>query len=498
MLALAFAPWNLWPLAVLCPAVVMAQWRHALTPRDGALLGLSFGLGLFAAGTWWLYISIHVFGEAPLWVALFVMGALVLIMAGWYALLGWFVVRHLGSQRTATLMLGVPAAWLLVEWCRGWFLSGFPWLSLGYTQTDTWLVSLAPVGGTYLLSALLLLAAAALVALSSATRAGRIAAVAVLLLPWGLALALRGTQWTTPVGEPREVAIVQGAIPQDMKWLASNRQQILDDYARLHEQALGAALIVWPESALPDLANLLPRYIGEVWSKAQSAGSAVIMGIMRVTEEQGSGAEIYHNSMLALGDGEAAFYDKRHLVPFGEYFPVPDWVRNVLRLMSLPHSDFTAGAAGQAPLRVGGFAVSASICYEDAYPSTMRGANRDSDLLVNVTNDAWFGRSGARYQHLQIARMRAAEAQRPLLRAANDGVSAVIGPHGEMEATAPEFKAAVLRSQVVARHGDTPYLVAGNWPIISVAAVLLLLIGWRERKLPRRRSVYGKTAFPKE
>ena len=182
------------------------------------------------------------------------------------------------------------------------------------------------------------------------------------------------------------------------------------------------------------------------------------MGIMRLADE---GNEIYHNSVVALGKGEPSFYDKTHLVPFGEYFPVPGWVRSWLRLMSLPYSDFTPGRADQGPLSVADLKAATSICYEDAYPASLRAAIRRSDLLVNVTNDAWFGRSGARYQHLQISRMRAAESRRFLLRAANDGVSGVIGPMGEITQMAPEFEPAVLRAAIVARPA-TPYLATGN------------------------------------
>lgn len=484
LLALAFAPAALWPLALLCPAVLMLLWCDAPGPREGAWLGFCFGAGLFAAGTWWLYISIRVFGQAPLWVALLVMGALVLVMAGWYALLGHLVLRLLRPRGAWALMAGVPALWLLVEWARGWVLSGFPWLSLGYSQADTWLVGLAPVGGVYLLSALLLAGAGALVVVARGSGRQRLAALLVLLVPWPLGLALRGVEWTQADAGPREVAIVQGAIPQDMKWLEANGQHILDEYARLHRQALGAALVVWPESALPDLANLLQRYIAQVWADSREAGSAVLMGVMRFDAQVADGEEAYYNSVLALDREDAAFYDKRHLVPFGEYFPVPGWVREWLRLMSLPNSDFTAGARAQPPLAVGGFLAATSICYEDAYPAQLRRAMRASDVLVNVTNDAWFGRSGARYQHLQITRMRAAEARRPLLRAANDGVSAVIDAHGRIVARAPEFQPAVLRAQVVTRRGDTPYLVTGDWPIIGLASLLAAAGIRRRRKLP--------------
>jgi apolipoprotein N-acyltransferase len=471
-------------LALVAPAVLLLLWRGATSAREGALLGFWFALGLYATGTWWLFISIRVFGQAPIWVALCVMAALVLLMSAYLAGLGYAVVRWLAPRSAVGALLLVPAAWVFVEWWRGWFLSGFPWLALGYSQTDTWLAGLAPLGGVHLLSFALLMGAGALVVMWRERTTLRALALVLLVLPWTTGLALRGKAWTTPEGAPLSVAILQGAIPQDMKWLVSNQQNILDEYARLHAQALGAELIVWPESALPDIANAYPQYISGVWSAASRKGSAVLMGVMREEQQDGDAQALYFNSLLALdvGDAEPAFYDKRHLVPFGEYFPVPQWVRNWLRLMNLPYSDFTPGRAGQGPLKLAGQAVSASICYEDAYPGQLRAATAASTLLATVTNDAWFGRSGARYQHLQIARMRALEARRPLLRAANDGVSALIDPWGRATLSAPEFEPAVLRGPVQPRAGLTPYLALGDWPVIGAVCALLAVVGLRHLK----------------
>lgn len=490
-LTAAFAPHDLWWLATLAPAAMLLLWRGAPTPREGALLGLWFGLGLYSTGTWWLYISIRVFGQAPIWVALLVMAALVLIMSAYQAGLGYAVVRWLAPRSAAGALLFVPAAWVFVEWWRGWFLSGFPWLSLGYSQTDTWLAGLAPLGGVHLVSLVLLMGAGALILLWRERLALRALALVVLVLPWTTGLALRDRAWTTPAGAPLSVAILQGAIPQDMKWLVTNQQNILDEYARLHAQALGAQLILWPESALPDIANVYPKYIGALWSAARERHSAVLMGVMRAEQQDGDSDDLYFNSLLAMDTGEAepAFYDKRHLVPFGEYFPVPQWVRNWLRLMNLPHSDFTPGKAGQGPLQLAGQRISASICYEDAYPAQLRAATAASTLLATVTNDAWFGHSGARYQHLQISRMRALESRRPLLRAANDGVSALIDAWGRTTLTAPEFQASVLRGTVQPRSGLTPYLALGDWPVIGVAFVLLCVVALRHLKKGLQASI---------
>ena len=482
-LTAAFAPHDLWWLALAAPAVLLGLWSRARSPREGAWLGFLFGLGLYATGTWWLYISIRVLGQAPVWVALVVMAALVLIMAAYQAALGYVAVRWLAPRSAAGLLLLMPAAWVFVEWWRGWFVSGFPWLSLRYSQTDTWLAGLAPLGGVHLLSLLLIAGGGALVMLVRDLRSSWPLALVVLVLPWTAGVALHSETWTRPVGEPLTVALLQGAIPQEMKWLESksNQQRILDEYASLHRSAVGAKLVVWPESALPDVANRYADYIGAQWSAARAGGSAVLMGIMRVERQEGAESR-YFNSLLAMDTGAPAFYDKRHLVPFGEYFPVPQWVRNWLRLMSLPFSDFTPGPANQPPMMLAGQPVSVSICYEDAYPGQLRAATRAATLLVTVTNDAWFGRSGARYQHLQIARMRALESRHYLLRAANDGVSAIIDPMGRVTRQAPEFEAAVLRGVVQPRSGATPYLRVGDWPVIALAVAALLSVPLRHLK----------------
>lgn len=473
LLAAAFAPIGFWPLAIISPAVLMALWDRA-TPRQAAHLGFWFNVGTFAAGTYWLYVSIHVFGQAPIWVAFLLMAGLVAIMGGYHALLGYLAARFLPREGALRWIVGLPALWLLVEWFRGWFLSGFSWLSLGYSQTDTWLARFAPIIGVYGVSALLLVSAGAVVMLVRTRRP--LVAGAVFVVPW-LAGAALDIEWTRPSGPPVEVAIVQGAIPQDMKWLENNRDTTLDLYADLTRRAMGTPLIVWPESAPPDLANNLVGYLGDLYSEAAARGSALVLGVVREADEGGR----YYNSVLSLGASGVGWYDKHHLVPFAEFFPVPDFVRKWLRMMSLPYSDFTRGDRIQAPLEVAGLSLLASVCYEDAYGSTQARALAPATALVNVTNDAWFGRSSARYQHFQIARMRAIEAQRYLIRAANDGISAVIGPYGEVIARAPEYEPTILRAAVVPRTGLPPYAWWGNAFIVllSVAAVVLAMLGPR-------------------
>lgn len=475
LLAFAFAPANLWPLAVLCPAALMWLWEGK-PPRRAAALGFWFGFGTFAAGTYWLYVSIHVFGQAPTWMAVGLMLGLVAIMGAYHAALGYVAARWLPPEGARRWLLGVPAAWLLMEWWRGWFLSGFSWLSLGYSQTDTWLARLAPVGGVYLLSFALLLGSGALLTLVRGRGNERRLALAVLALPWLAAAALGRIEWTRPAGAPLSVAIVQGAIPQDLKWIDSNLQHTLDLYERLTREALGTGLVLLPESALPELAHNLADYLARLYREAHARGSSVMLGLVRA--EEMDGRMRYYNSILSLG-AQVGWYDKRNLVPFAEFFPVPGFVRSWLRMMSLPYSDFTRGSGHQQPLEAAGVAVAPTICYEDGYGSAQLGMLTEATVLANVTNDAWFGHSTARYQHLQIYRMRAIEAARFALRAANDGISAVIDPRGRIVAQAPQYQPAVLRAQIVPRAGLPPYARTGNWPVVLLATAMLLGASWR-------------------
>jgi apolipoprotein N-acyltransferase len=304
---------------------------------------------------------------------------------------------------------------------------------------------------------------------------------------WAVAFGVRGIEWTEPYSRPITVAVVQGAIPQDEKWLARNLEAILDLYRTRTREAHGADLIVWPESAIPDLANNHIDFYRDVYQEASARGSSLMMGTLREEDNPKTGEEEYFNSVLSMDRSTpgVSWHDKHHLVPFTEFVPVPGFVRQWLRLMSLPYSDFNRGAAQQPPIEAAGQRIFANICYEDAYGSTQLPALRTATLLVNVTNDAWFGRSPARYQHLQISRLRAMEAGRPMVRAANDGVSAVIGARGEIVKSAPEYEANVMRASIQPRIGLTPYARTGNWLVVCLALVFGLASAYLGRRIQK-------------
>lgn len=479
ILALAFAPAAVSVLAILCPAALLLLWDGA-APRAAAWRGFLFTGGTFLAGTYWLYHSIHLVGQAPVWLAAVLMLGLVAIMGAYTAALGYVVARWGPPGGGLRCMVLVPSGWILVEWLRGWFLSGFPWLALGYSQLGTPLRAFAPLGGVYAVGLAVAVSAGALVTLLEGRRAARISAACVLAALWLAGAALLRVNWTVPRGTRVSVALVQGAVPQSMKWEPGQRERTLERYLDLTRPYLGVDIVVWPEAALPALASDVEDYLQGVRDLAARRGTALVTGLLRRDPQTGA----FYNAMAAYSPAEQWYY-KRRLVPFGEFFPVPQAVREWMRLMNLPYSDFEAGPDRQAPLAAAGERLAPTICYEDAYASEQLGLARESTLLVNVTNDAWFGDSTAPHQHLDISRMRSLETGRPMLRATNDGVTALIDYDGSLLDRLPQFEPGVLTGEVSPRSGLTPYVRFGNVPVLLLAS--LGFVGGLWPSLPRGR-----------
>lgn len=467
MFTLAFAPLGCYGLAPVLTAPLLAAFLQS-RPRVAALYGFWFGTGLFLFGTYWLYTSIHVFGDAPIVLAVFLMVGLAVIMAGWFAAIG-ALTSVLVAGRPWRLVVAAPAVWVTVEWFRGWFLTGFPWLSTGYSQVDSSLAGWLPVVGVYGVSYLVLLSTAALICAGAVSGKRRTLALVVFVLPWCAGAGLGLIDWTRAAGPARTATIVQGGVSQDLKWLQEQRPLTLDLYRKSIAAHPGSDLIVWPEVAIPYTVDQVEPYLEALQSWLATTGQSLLLGILERQDD-----DVVYNSVLLLGGEHREVYRKRHLVPFGEFFPVPDFVRERMRLMSLPYTDMTPGAKEQPLLSTpDGMELAVAVCYEDAYGAEQLYALPDAELLINVSNDAWFGDSIAPHQHLQIARVRALEAGRYVIRATNNGISAFIGPRGEVLQTAPQFRYATLSMKVVPMRGSTPYSILGNWPVITLCLVLL-------------------------
>ncbi len=467
---LGFAPFNLWPLAIAGPALLFWLWLHA--GRDsGFRLGLLYGLGLMGSGVTWLHVSLAQFGDVGWFLPLLVTGLFVLVMALYYGLLGWLVSRIPVAKRLRLSLL-FPAAWVLIEWLRGWFLSGFPWLQLGYAQIDSPLAGLGPLFGSLGVSWAAAFSAGLLVLILITTaRRTRLKALAMLGVLWVAAWGVSQIEWSHPEGEPIRVALVQGNIPQAEKWKLGQLAPTLIHYAKETRRHLDADLILWPETAVPAFQFQVEEpFLQGMHRLLQEQGHNLVFGVVQMDPE----SKAYYNAMVSLGS-ERAHYHKRHLVPFTEYLPLKDWLGSLVDFLTIPMSDFAHGSSAQPLMQVGEHQVGMSICYEDAFGSEMIEALPQAAYLINASNDAWFGDSLAPHQHLQIARMRALETGRYLLRATNTGISAVIGPKGELIGVSPLLQRHVLRSEIRAMQGLTPYARIGNWGIVILMLFALMV-----------------------
>ncbi len=468
VLPLSFAPFGLYGVALVALAVLFRTWDCA--PREAAWRGFWFGVAAFVAGTWWLYVSVRLVGGTPLPVAFLLLGGLVAIMAAHIAAAGYLAAR----LRPRSLLLGnlllLPGLWLLAEWLRGWILTGFPWLSIGYGQIDGPLAAWAPVAGVYGVTLVAGVLAGAVVTLAAGANRERAVAGTIVLALIGATLVLGQQRWTTAAGAPLRVSLVQGAVPQLLKWAPGERRATMDLYQAMTAALPEQDLVIWPEAAVPAPDDLVSEYLDELRELARARGMQLLVGILTHDAQR----DEYRNSLLALGEA-GGVYHKRHLVPFGEFFPVPGFIRQWMRMMNLPYSDLAAGARDQAPLRAGAVALAPTICYEDAYGAEQLDFLPEAGLLVNVSNDAWFGDSLAPHQHLQIARMRALETGRYLARSTNTGITAIIDERGRIRATAPQFAPAVLSATVQPFTGATPYVRTGNLPVLLLAALGIVI-----------------------
>lgn len=478
-LVLAFAPFAWRPMAVLAPAVLFGLWALAPTARQALRRGLWFGLGQFGLGVSWVYFSIHDFGEAPPVLAGLITLLLVVCLALFLALLGWGLYRLRSRRRLGLyLVVALPAGWVLAEWVRNWLLTGFPWLLLGHTQVDTWLNGLAPLAGTFGLSLVVALLAG-LTAWLVLTSEWRLRLVLVMLAAVILlgGLGARQFTWSQPAGNAMDVALVQGNIPQALKWQPEHREPFFRRYQRLTTEHLGADLILWPESALPAFYHeAREAFLVPLATQVQSAGGRLITGVLVYDFDR---QQMYNALLAPAADGQDGLYYKRHLVPFGEY--VPFGLLDTLEQFLTVTAFNTSPGRGRNLLKVNGSVIGASICYEVVFGEEIVEALPAAELLVNVSNDAWFGGSIGPKQHFEIARMRSLETARPLLRATNNGITAVVAANGQVQARLPQFTIDVLRAQVQPRTGITPYAWWGNYPVVLLALMLLTVAWWWRR-----------------
>mgnify|MGYP002628186631 FL=1 len=471
------APMSAWPSTLLSIAALL-YLMHRKSQQSAFFIGWLYGVGLFGAGVSWVYVSIQVHGQAPPLLA----GTLTaLFCLGLATLTGlqMALYRRCSRGRKTPSSLLFAAIWVLFEWLRSWLFTGFPWLYAGYIALDTPAAGWAPVVGVYGLSFLIagLSAAIGSLALNNAStlrKKGAEASIWVIIILTGMPLS--AVSWTQDRSAPLTVAIYQPNIPLEKKWdrryFRAIQQQYTDNSRPYFKNT---DLVLWPESALPTYSDRIEDYLGLISTEATETGTTLITGIP-TRDAQGG-----YNSIVALGLG-AGEYRKQKLVPFGEYVPFEENLRGLIQFFDLPMSNFIPGPNVPPILSAGPLKVASFICYEIVYPDFVWQGARDAALLVTVSNDSWFGHSIGPLQHLQMARFRALETGRPLLRGTNNGVSAIIDHKGDLLVATPQFEEVVITGEVQPKTGLTPLMWLGSTPILAFFGLLIVAAAYRRQR----------------
>lgn len=477
---LAFSPFDAWPLAPLSLVVLILLVADVGTWR-GALRFYLFALGLYGVGVSWIYVSIHEHGGASALLA----GFLVLLFVAAFSLFslvqGYLYMRFVRAAPLG-LLLGFPVVWCVKEWACTWVLTGFPWLFAGYSAMDTWLVGYAPVIGVLGVGFIVALEASLVAWLLRGRRPPQlVAAMGILAMLQLGGLLLRHVTFVEPVGQPLTVSAVQGNIDQDLKWRRAMIEPILEKYVGLTRNEWGRDIVVWPEAAITLFRADAGDFLADMDARGKKTGTTLVLGIPDISP---SGR--FWNTAIAVGNGTGR-YIKRHLVPFGEYVPLEGMLRGLIGFFDLPMSYNQPGPDTQAPLYAGKLRLSMSICYEVVYPELVRSTVANPDLLVTISNDTWFGHSIGPWQHFQMARMRAIENGRYMIRATNNGVTGIIDYRGRVTAELPQFESGVLRGKISEMSGQTPFSRYGQGPVLIVMALLLtLMLLGRVRHVPEQ------------
>lgn len=479
-LVFAYAPFSQWYLALFIPGIVFYHLEKQNPKKSAKLIGL-FAFGWFASGISWVHVSIDQFGGLPLVVSLGLMLLLCIYLALFPALAAYLSARCSKKQQFNLWLL--PSFWLVGEYLRSVVLTGFPWLSLGYSQIDSPLSIFAPVVGEVGITAIVITINICLVKFFTAIRYKKKTAVIFpALVIASLTLTtyqLTNITWVEKTGVSTKVALVQGNIAQSVKWMPEQEWPTMLKYLDLTRTHYNADIIIWPESAIPALEPTIQDYLSTVNRSALLNDSAIITGVINYDINN----KEYFNSLIVLGsaknnDEQGYYYNdnnrysKNHLLPIGEFVPFQEWLRPLAPFFNLPMSSFTRGDYIQNNLVAKNLHLLPLLCFEIAFPHQLAAnLTQQTDILLTVSNDAWFGDSHGPHQHMEIARMRALEFGRPLLRSTNTGITAVVDHQGKFIARIPQFKEEVLQAQVALVTGNTPY---SQWPRLTLLLMILI------------------------
>ncbi|CDZ78367.1 Apolipoprotein N-acyltransferase [Legionella massiliensis] len=472
LLPLGFAPFHLPWATILGLALFYAQLQQG-HKRHAFLNGLFLGLGYFGLGISWVFVSIHEYGHLNSFLSALITLFFLLYLSFFPALMS-FIFRVISKRESKiSSCLLFSALWILFEYLRSTFLSGFPWLQLGFGQFDAPNKYLLPIIGVYGVGFLTCLAAT-LLAYAVQSKVKRLYFIAAFGFLLFFPLVFKTVEWSKASTEPLSVGVIQANLSMRDKWDETLFWQLLERYKQDTEQLLGTSLIVMPESAIPLPPSYILDFLTDIDNRAKETGSAVMLGIPTPTTVD---ENYYYNALITLGQAKGS-YQKQHLVPFGEYIPEP--FQAISNLLDIPEANLKPGKINQPLVKVQQYTIATLICYELAYGDLLRRQLPKAQWIVSISDDGWFGHSLAMYQQLQMAQVRSLETARYQVVANNDGLSSIINSRGEITSTLPAFTAGILRAELFPATGMTPWVYWGNSPtLIFCALIVLIYTGYR-------------------
>ncbi|THB69666.1 MAG: apolipoprotein N-acyltransferase [Gammaproteobacteria bacterium] len=464
--------------------IVFRKKEQITSGKVAFYLSWLYGFAFFLGGVHWIYVSISQYGSAGalggIAVVLFLSAALA-IYTGLAGLILWKVYSKSGHSHILITALLFPAIWVLMELARSYLFTGFPWLILGNSVIDGQFAALLPVVGSYGVSFILISIVSSLfVLLIAETKIARAVAIIFIMAIFLVAKNFSGILWTKGLDKKITASVVQGNIAQDEKWKLENRIPTIELYYNLSEPLWKTSdVIVWPETAIPSFYTLVEEYVFYLSQKASAEDKALIFGIINNVDHT-----VFYNSVMQVGKNTGE-YRKQHLVMFGEYLPLRQFFSDFLDFLGAPMSDLAHGKTGQPPFETAGYKAGVSVCFEIAFSGLINNMAGNSNFLVNISNDGWFGTSIGPHQHFQIARVRAAETGKPLIRSTNTGISAIIDADGAVIKRTKQFEQEVATASFMPRAGNTPYVEYGDLPVLILSLTIFILtvtISYKRKK----------------
>jgi apolipoprotein N-acyltransferase len=502
ILPLAFAPFSLWPLSIISLLLLLRFWQNA-SPKAAFFSGWIYGIGCYGAGVSWVFISIHRYGNTNIPLSLFITAIFIIFLGLFPALQGYLLKKFYKNNSLKLNLIGFPSSWVLCEILRSWIFTGFPWLLVGLSQINSPLKYYAPIGGVYIISFLCALSAGLLLivfrrtpfstllrkvfslrenffssregrARFSGTDGGYKKYIIFLLTIWLCGWGLGNVNWTQPNNTQHSVSLIQGNINPNDKFLLKDPIKVTNDiYGQLTVKHSDSELVIWPENSLPVPIPFASDFIKQLDKFSKQKNFSLILGVPSAIPND---SDHYYNSIIGLGQAKGQ-YHKQHLVPFGEYLPLDRWLRGLINFFNIPMSNFKPGPPQSSNITIPGLKLLPLICYEIAYPQKVRNdlLSSAANVILTISEDGWFGDSFGPHQHLDIARMRALETGRYVIRSTTNGISAIIDTNGNILQQSPQFIQHVLTASFKDFTGFTPWVKIGLWPLLFLAISSFLL-----------------------